>query len=82
MFAALTKEVTRTHRCYYYKKFARCSYPLIENPYAMDLHESPVTAAVYLPGCAPDLIPALYSVGAKQMQQKRAGYSTKVRQIP
>lgn len=47
----------------------------------MDLHESPITAAVYLPGCAPDLIPALYSVGAKQMQQKRAGYSTKVRQI-
>lgn len=45
----------------------------------MDLHESAVTAAIYVPDCPSDVIPALYSIGAKQMQQRRASYSTKVR---
>jgi hypothetical protein len=45
----------------------------------MDLHESAVTAAIYVPDCPSDVIPALYSIGAKQMQQRRATYSAKVR---
>uniref|UniRef100_A0A8C4NEI1 Syntaxin binding protein 5 n=1 Tax=Eptatretus burgeri TaxID=7764 RepID=A0A8C4NEI1_EPTBU len=50
------------------------SYPVFENPYAMDIHESPVTCCEYFVDCPMDVIPALYSVGAKQ---KRQGYSKK-----
>ncbi|XP_069744560.1 syntaxin-binding protein 5-like isoform X3 [Narcine bancroftii] len=51
------------------------NFPIFENPYPMDVHESPVTCSEYFADCPPDLIPALYSVGAKQ--QKRQGCSTK-----
>ncbi|XP_048458905.1 syntaxin-binding protein 5-like isoform X2 [Rhincodon typus] len=51
------------------------NFPIFENPYPMDVHESPVTCCAYFADCPPDLIPALYSVGAKQ--QKKQGYSTK-----
>ncbi|XP_013422005.1 syntaxin-binding protein 5 [Lingula anatina] len=50
-------------------------YPCFENPYPMDLHESPVTCCQYYADCPPDLIPAFYSVGSKQ--QKKSGFSTK-----
>ncbi|XP_043552398.1 syntaxin-binding protein 5a isoform X5 [Chiloscyllium plagiosum] len=49
-------------------------YPIFENPYPLDIHESPVTCCEYFADCPVDLIPALYSVGAKQ---KRQGYSKK-----
>ncbi|XP_072901466.1 syntaxin-binding protein 5-like isoform X7 [Hemitrygon akajei] len=51
------------------------NFPIFENPYPMDVHESPVTCSEYFADCPPDLIPALYSIGAKQ--QKKQGYSTK-----
>lgn len=47
-------------------------YPCFENPYPMDIHESPVTACQYYADCPPDLIPAFYSVGSKQ---KKTGFS-------
>ena len=50
-------------------------YPCFENPYPMDIHESPVTACQYFADCPTDLIPAFYSVGSKQ---KRTGFSEKV----
>ncbi len=53
-------------------------YPCFENPYPMDIHESPVTACFYLADCPPDLIPAFYSVGSKQ---KNSGFSEKVKKI-
>ncbi|XP_071135149.1 syntaxin-binding protein 5-like isoform X6 [Mytilus edulis] len=49
-------------------------YPCFENPYPMDIHESPVTALQYYADCPPDIIPAFYSVGSKQ---KRSGFSEK-----
>uniref|UniRef100_A0A803T754 V-SNARE coiled-coil homology domain-containing protein n=1 Tax=Anolis carolinensis TaxID=28377 RepID=A0A803T754_ANOCA len=49
-------------------------YPIFENPYPMDIHESPVTCTQYFADCPPDLIPVLYSVGAKH---KKQGYSSK-----
>ena len=52
-----------------------CSYPCFENPYPMDIHESPVTACLYFADCPTDLIPAFYSVGSKQ---KKTGFSDKV----
>ncbi|XP_071549213.1 syntaxin-binding protein 5 isoform X3 [Panulirus ornatus] len=48
-------------------------YPCFENPYSMDLHESPVTCCTYLADCPADLIPAFYCVGARG--QKRQGFS-------
>lgn len=51
------------------------SFPIFENPYPIDIHESPVTCTEYFADCPPDLIPVLYSVGAKH---KKQGYSTKV----
>jgi len=51
-------------------------YPCFENPYPMDIHESPVTACQYFADCQTDLIPALYSVGSSK--QKRTGFSEKV----
>uniref|UniRef100_A0A8B9C9U1 Syntaxin binding protein 5L n=1 Tax=Anser brachyrhynchus TaxID=132585 RepID=A0A8B9C9U1_9AVES len=50
------------------------NFPIFENPYPIDIHESPVTCTEYFADCPPDLIPVLYSVGAKH---KKQGYSTK-----
>uniref|UniRef100_A0A8C9RSX2 Syntaxin-binding protein 5-like n=1 Tax=Scleropages formosus TaxID=113540 RepID=A0A8C9RSX2_SCLFO len=50
------------------------SYPIFENPYPMDIHESPVTCTAYFADCPPEIIPALYSIGAKH---KKQGYSHK-----
>ncbi|MBN3298283.1 STB5L protein, partial [Amia calva] len=50
------------------------NFPIFENPYPMDVHESPVTCTAYFADCPPDLIPVLYSVGAKH---KKQGYSNK-----
>lgn len=55
--------------------FASCSFPVFENPYPMDVHESPVTCTAYFADCPPDIIPILYSIGAKH---KKTGYSQKV----
>lgn len=52
------------------------SFPVFENPYPMDIHESPVTCTAYFADCPPDIIPILYSIGAKH---KKTGYSQKVR---
>ncbi|KAJ6658349.1 hypothetical protein lerEdw1_020621 [Lerista edwardsae] len=49
-------------------------FPIFENPYPMDIHESPVTCIEYFADCPPDLIPVLYSLGAKH---KKQGYSNK-----
>ncbi|XP_053147521.1 syntaxin-binding protein 5 isoform X14 [Hemicordylus capensis] len=53
---------------------AQNGYPIFENPYPLSIHESPVTCCEYFADCPGDLIPALYSVGARQ---KRQGYSKK-----
>lgn len=53
------------------------SFPIFENPYPMDIHESPVTCVEYFADCPPDLIPVLYSVGTKH---KKQGYSNKVKE--
>ncbi|XP_028971492.2 syntaxin-binding protein 5-like isoform X14 [Esox lucius] len=50
------------------------NFPIFENPYPMDIHESPVTCTAYFAQCPPDIIPILYSIGAKQ---KKTGYSHK-----
>ncbi|NXA52161.1 STB5L protein, partial [Nothocercus julius] len=50
------------------------NFPIFENPYPIDIHESPVTCTEYFADCPPDLIPVLYSVGAKH---KKQGYSNK-----
>ena len=50
-------------------------FPLFENPYPMDLHESPVSCCLYIVDCAHDFIPALYSVGTRQ---KKTGFSDRV----
>lgn len=52
-------------------------FPCLENPYPMDIHESPVTCCTYLADCPADLIPAFYSVG-RAGTSKRAGFSEKV----
>ncbi|XP_076258837.1 syntaxin-binding protein tomosyn isoform X4 [Rhynchophorus ferrugineus] len=49
-------------------------FPCLENPYPMDIHESPVTCVSYLADCPADLIPAFYSVG-RAGAIKRQGYS-------
>ncbi|GAB6032518.1 Syntaxin-binding protein 5 [Chamberlinius hualienensis] len=48
-------------------------YLCFENPYPMDIHESPVTCCMYMSDCPADLIPAFYSVGSKG--HKRTGFS-------
>uniref|UniRef100_A0A8D2JKA3 Syntaxin-binding protein 5 n=1 Tax=Sciurus vulgaris TaxID=55149 RepID=A0A8D2JKA3_SCIVU len=53
---------------------AQNGYPIFENPYPLNIHESPVTCCEYFADCPVDLIPALYSVGVRQ---KRQGYSKK-----
>uniref|UniRef100_A0A671RMD8 Syntaxin-binding protein 5-like n=1 Tax=Sinocyclocheilus anshuiensis TaxID=1608454 RepID=A0A671RMD8_9TELE len=50
------------------------NFPIFENPYPMDIHESPVTCTAYFANCPPDIIPMLYSIGAKH---KKTGYSHK-----
>ncbi|XP_048834466.1 syntaxin-binding protein 5-like isoform X10 [Brienomyrus brachyistius] len=50
------------------------NYPIFENPYPMDIHESPVTCTAYFADCPPEIIPVLYSIGAKH---KKQGYSHK-----
>ncbi|XP_051997857.1 syntaxin-binding protein 5-like isoform X7 [Xyrauchen texanus] len=50
------------------------NFPIFENPYPMDIHESPVTCTAYFADCPPDIIPILYSIGAKH---KKTGYSHK-----
>ncbi|XP_017276181.1 syntaxin-binding protein 5-like isoform X11 [Kryptolebias marmoratus] len=50
------------------------TFPVFENPYSMDIHESPVTCTAYFADCPPDIIPILYSIGAKH---KKTGYSHK-----
>uniref|UniRef100_A0A3P8W462 Syntaxin binding protein 5L n=1 Tax=Cynoglossus semilaevis TaxID=244447 RepID=A0A3P8W462_CYNSE len=50
------------------------NFPVFENPYPMDVHESPVTCTAYFADCPPDIIPILYSIGAKH---KKTGYSHK-----
>uniref|UniRef100_A0A8C9WAW4 Syntaxin binding protein 5L n=1 Tax=Scleropages formosus TaxID=113540 RepID=A0A8C9WAW4_SCLFO len=50
------------------------NFPIFENPYPMDIHESPVTCTYYFTDCPPDLIPVLYSLGIKH---KKQGYSHK-----
>ncbi|XP_063909291.1 syntaxin-binding protein 5 isoform X3 [Zophobas morio] len=49
-------------------------FPCLENPYPMDIHESPVTCVSYLADCPADLIPAFYSVG-RASATKRQGFS-------
>ncbi|XP_075818389.1 syntaxin-binding protein 5-like isoform X12 [Microtus pennsylvanicus] len=50
------------------------NFPIFENPYPMDIHESPVTCTAYFADCPPDLILVLYSIGVKH---KKQGYSNK-----
>ncbi|XP_071492049.1 syntaxin-binding protein 5-like [Diadema antillarum] len=50
-------------------------YPCFENPYPMDLHESPITCVQYYADCPSDLIPALYSAGANSLNRKKTAYS-------
>ncbi|XP_033205313.1 syntaxin-binding protein tomosyn isoform X5 [Bombus vancouverensis nearcticus] len=50
-------------------------FPCFENPYPMDIHESPVTCCAYFADCPSDLVPAFYSVGSKS--QKKTGFSDK-----
>ncbi|XP_076666460.1 syntaxin-binding protein tomosyn isoform X10 [Andrena cerasifolii] len=50
-------------------------FPCLENPYPMDIHESPVTCCAYFADCPSDLVPAFYSVGSKS--QKKTGFSEK-----
>ncbi|KRX15158.1 Syntaxin-binding protein 5 [Trichinella nelsoni] len=45
-----------------------------ENPYSMNIHDSPVTCCTYLSDCPIDLIRALYAIGSKQ---KKRGYTSK-----
>ncbi|KAH0508638.1 Syntaxin-binding protein 5-like [Microtus ochrogaster] len=51
------------------------NFPIFENPYPMDIHESPVTCTAYFADCPPDLILVLYSIGVKH---KKQGYSNKM----
>lgn len=48
-------------------------FPCLENPYPMDVHESPVTCCQYMADCPADLVPAFYSVG--RTAAKRTGFS-------
>ncbi|XP_052421842.1 syntaxin-binding protein 5-like isoform X9 [Carassius gibelio] len=53
---------------------SQSNFPIFENPYPMDIHESPVTCTAYFADCPPDIIPVLYSIGAKH---KKTSYSHK-----
>uniref|UniRef100_A0A8C1ZSS7 Syntaxin binding protein 5-like n=1 Tax=Cyprinus carpio TaxID=7962 RepID=A0A8C1ZSS7_CYPCA len=74
-FVSLTSDVFFALRSFLHKgKSLSCSFPIFENPYPMDIHESPVTCTAYFADCPPDIIPVLYSIGAKH---KKTGYSHK-----
>ncbi|KAH9645762.1 hypothetical protein HF086_002689 [Spodoptera exigua] len=55
-------------------------YPCFENPYPMDIHESPVTCCSYFADCPSDLIPAFYSVGRQGERGAAALVSGNIRQ--
>ncbi|CAG0915956.1 unnamed protein product [Notodromas monacha] len=48
-------------------------YPCFENPYPMDIHESPVTSCLYLVNCPGELIGTFYQVGKRN--SKRGQFS-------
>ncbi|CAN2387727.1 syntaxin-binding protein 5-like [Pristimantis euphronides] len=50
------------------------NFPVFENPYSMDIHESPVTCTEYFADCPHEFILVLYALGAKH---KKQGYSNK-----
>ncbi|XP_044143314.1 syntaxin-binding protein 5-like isoform X1 [Bufo gargarizans] len=50
------------------------NFPIFENPYSMDIHESPVTCTEYFADCPHEFILVLYALGAKN---KKQGYSNK-----
>ncbi|XP_075710837.1 syntaxin-binding protein 5-like isoform X8 [Rhinoderma darwinii] len=50
------------------------NFPIFENPYSMDIHESPVTCTEYFADCPHDFILVLYALGAKH---KKQGFSNK-----
>ncbi|KAM3935802.1 syntaxin-binding protein 5-like isoform 9-T10 [Leptodactylus fuscus] len=50
------------------------NFPIFENPYSMDIHESPVTCTEYFADCPHEFILVLYALGAKH---KKQGYSNK-----
>ncbi|XP_071995136.1 syntaxin-binding protein 5-like isoform X11 [Engystomops pustulosus] len=50
------------------------NFPIFENPYSMDIHESPVTCTEYFADCPHEFILVLYALGAKH---KKSGYSNK-----
>lgn len=52
-------------------------YPCFENPYPMDLHESPVTCIQYYADCPSELITEFYSAGASSLNRKKQAYSQK-----
>uniref|UniRef100_A0A8B9KZX7 Syntaxin-binding protein 5-like n=1 Tax=Astyanax mexicanus TaxID=7994 RepID=A0A8B9KZX7_ASTMX len=57
-----------------HRNIQKVIFPIFENAYPMDIHESPVTCTAYFADCPPDIIPVLYSIGAKH---KKTGYSHK-----
>ncbi|XP_073524804.1 syntaxin-binding protein 5-like isoform X3 [Phyllobates terribilis] len=50
------------------------NFPIFENPYSMDIHESPVTCTEYFADCPHEFILVLYALGAKH---KKQGYSNR-----
>lgn len=50
------------------------NFPIFENPYSMDIHESPVTCTEFFADCPHEFILVLYALGAKH---KKQGYSNK-----
>lgn len=52
-------------------------YPCFENPYPMDLHESPVTCIQYYADCPSELITDFYSAGSSSLNRKKQAYSQK-----
>ncbi|KAM4044059.1 syntaxin-binding protein 5-like isoform 8-T10 [Anomaloglossus baeobatrachus] len=50
------------------------NFPIFENPYTMDIHESPVTCTEYFADCPHEFILVLYALGAKH---KKQGYSNR-----
>ncbi|XP_055333757.1 syntaxin-binding protein 5-like [Paramacrobiotus metropolitanus] len=49
-------------------------YPLYENPYPMDLHEPTLLHCHYVADCPTDIIPTLYTAGAKH---KKSNFTNK-----
>jgi syntaxin-binding protein 5 len=44
-------------------------HPCFENPYPMEIHESPVTACLYLVDCPGELIGTFYQVGKRNYKR-------------